>query len=324
MKTLLFVLFLVWNLAVAFAQSAPTAPGLFAQFQTDRGNFWVQLDPDAAPLATTLFVGLAEGSLNTSSPGTPFYRNQTFHAVSPGVVVQGGDPTGSGLRMVGGPLPSDSGLPFDQAGILALFNTVPDQNGSQFFLSLRPLPQVQGRYPAFGRVVTGLDVLQAIRQSDHLLAVSIVRNGDAATSFRADKEALSQRLAARVDQAVAALAKVSEGTITTSTGLRYKVLKPGNGRKAKANQTVTADYEGRLVNGTVFDSSYQRKTPFQFVLGAGQVIKAWDEAVADMSVGEKRLLVVPPDLGYGERGSPPTIPPQAWLVFEVELVGIRG
>jgi FKBP-type peptidyl-prolyl cis-trans isomerase len=109
--------------------------------------------------------------------------------------------------------------------------------------------------------------------------------------------------------------------VTTASGLQYEVLKEGDGAVAKAGQTVAVHYTGWLTNGTKFDSSVDRGQPFQFVLGTGQVIKGWDEGVAGMKVGEKRKLTIPSNLGYGDRGAGNVIPPNATLVFDVELLG---
>jgi FKBP-type peptidyl-prolyl cis-trans isomerase len=112
--------------------------------------------------------------------------------------------------------------------------------------------------------------------------------------------------------------------IKTSSGLKYVVLKAGKGEKPKAGNLVTAHYVGTLLNGQKFDSSVDRGTPLQFSVGVGQVIKGWDEALLDMKKGEKRTLIIPPNLGYGAAGAPPVIPANATLIFEVELLDFKN
>lgn len=116
---------------------------------------------------------------------------------------------------------------------------------------------------------------------------------------------------------------LGKGPITTSSGLRYEILKAGQGEEARPGQTVVVHYTGWLENGTKFDSSLDRGQPFDFPLGGGRVIRGWDEGVAGMKVGEKRKLIIPASLGYGARGAGGKIPPNATLIFEVELLKLR-
>jgi FKBP-type peptidyl-prolyl cis-trans isomerase len=116
---------------------------------------------------------------------------------------------------------------------------------------------------------------------------------------------------------------MAEQTVTTESGLKYLDVTVGTGRLAELGDTASVHYTGWLADGKKFDSSVDRKEPFSFRLGAGQVIKGWDEGVMGMKIGGKRKLTIPPQLGYGARGAGGVIPPNATLTFDVELLDLR-
>lgn len=136
----------------------------------------------------------------------------------------------------------------------------------------------------------------------------------------------SSAIAEQVNQKKPAPTKVNQMSddkvITTDSGLKYTEIKEGTGATPQKGQTVTVHYTGTLEDGTKFDSSRDRGQPFSFKLGVGQVIKGWDEGLSTMKVGDRRKLIIPPDLGYGARGAGGVIPPNATLIFDVELLKI--
>ncbi len=142
---------------------------------------------------------------------------------------------------------------------------------------------------------------------------------EVATEKVEQMEALGDEVTAEEGEMVETTGK----EVTTESGLKYVDLVVGTGESPKMGQTAVVHYTGWLMDGKKFDSSVDRGTPFSFPVGMGRVIKGWDEGVLTMKVGGKRKLTIPPELGYGERGSPGAIPPNATLIFDVELLEIK-
>jgi len=150
------------------------------------------------------------------------------------------------------------------------------------------------------------------------------RGADSATAAAPGaKGAADGRRRINVKQQTKGSHVADEGMTTTPSGLQYRDEVVGDGPEARAGQMVSVHYTGTLTNGAKFDSSHDRGQPFQFPLGAGRVIRGWDEGVAGMKVGGRRRLVIPPELGYGSRAMGAAIPANSTLVFDVELLGVR-
>jgi peptidylprolyl isomerase len=139
----------------------------------------------------------------------------------------------------------------------------------------------------------------------------------------ADTSVTEQSVETTAEMTQESSSPVSSDTLTTSSGLKYIILKNGNGEFPKPGQTVSVHYTGTLTDGSKFDSSVDRGQPLSFVLGTGQVIRGWDEGIGMLDKGAKARLIIPHELGYGERGMPPVIPPASTLIFEVELVDFK-
>ncbi|MBC9797377.1 peptidylprolyl isomerase [Sinomicrobium weinanense] len=307
--------------------------GIYAKFNTSRGEILVKLTHDKTPGTVGNFVGLAEGKLkNDAKPeGQPYYDGLTFHRVIPDFMIQGGCPQGTG---VGGP-----GYQFDDEfhpdlkhtgpGVLSMANAGPGTNGSQFFITHVETAWLDNKHTVFGFVENGQDVVDAVAQGDVIESLEIVRvgeeaeNWDAVGAFRKFEASKEERLAEEKQKQEDALKSLTEGFDRTESGLWYKILEPGQGDKAVKGKTVSVHYEGMLTDGSVFDSSYKRNQPIDFQLGVGQVIPGWEEGIGLLNTGGKARLVIPPQLAYGSRGAGGVIPPNATLVFDVELVNVK-
>ena len=307
--------------------------GIYAKFNTTKGAVLVKLEHELTPGTVGNFVALAEGNMeNKVKPqGTKFYDGLKFHRVIPDFMVQGGCPQGTGTGDPGYKFDDEfhPSLKHDRPGILAMANSGPGTNGSQFYITHVPTSWLDGKHTVFGSVVEGQDVVDAIAQSDVLDTLEIVRVGDEAKNWNAIeafitfKGARNKRDAALKADAEAAMEKLAAGFEKTESGLRYQFIQKGEGKQAQTGKTVSVHYEGSLESGKVFDSSYPRKKPIEIKLGQGQVIEGWDEGIQLLRVGDKARFVIPSDLGYGSRGAGGAIPPNATLIFDVELMDVK-
>lgn len=307
--------------------------GLYAKFHTTKGEILAELEYKKVPGTVGNFVGLAEGNLeNTAIPqGKPYYDGLKFHRVIPDFMVQGGDPQGTGVGGPGYKFEDEfhPELTHDQPGILSMANAGPGTNGSQFFITHVETPWLDQKHSVFGKVVAGQEVVDAIEQGDEIRQLEIIRVGESAQQFNAVEEfrifngAKAEREAAAKKREEELLGNLAQGFKSTESGLRYKIEKEGDGASPKKGETVSVHYKGMLADGTVFDSSYKRNAPIEFPLGVGHVIAGWDEGIQLLKVGDQARFIIPSHLGYGDRGAGGVIPPNANLVFDVELVAIK-
>jgi peptidyl-prolyl cis-trans isomerase A (cyclophilin A) len=307
--------------------------GIYAKFNTAKGSILVKLTHDLTPGTVGNFVALAEGNMeNKIKPqGVKFYDGLKFHRVIPDFMIQGGCPQGTGTGDPGYKFDDEfhPDLRHDAPGVLSMANSGPGSNGSQFFITHIATPWLDNKHTVFGNVVEGQDVVDAIAQGDLLESVEILRVGEEAKNWNAIeafvglKGARLKRAAALKAESEAKMEKLAAGFEKTESGLRYQFIQKGDGKQAEAGKTVSVHYEGSLENGKVFDSSYPRKKPIEFKLGIGQVIEGWDEGIALLKVGDKARFVIPSDLGYGPAGAGGAIPPNATLIFDVELMDVK-
>ncbi|HLV92769.1 MAG TPA: peptidylprolyl isomerase [Aequorivita sp.] len=307
--------------------------GIYAKITTEKGEILIKLTHKETPGTVGNFVSLAEGKMeNSAKPqGKPYYDGIKFHRVIPDFMIQGGDPNGTGAGGPGYNFEDEfhPELKHDTPGVLSMANAGPATNGSQFFITHVATPWLDGKHTVFGNVVEGQDVVDNVAQGDTMQKVEILRVGEEAEkwnaieAFRTFTGEREKRIAKLKQQEEEEIKKISEGFDKTNSGLLYKRILQGDGKKAEKGKTVSVHYKGMLTDGTVFDSSYKRKEPIEFLLGRGQVIEGWDEGIQLLQVGDKARFVIPSHLAYGERGAGGVIPPRATLIFDVELMNVK-
>ena len=315
--------------------------GVFAIMETSQGEIVLELHYKQTPLTVTNFVGLAEGKL-TAAKGKPFYDGLKFHRViskangdGQDFMIQGGDPAGNGTGGPGYKFPDEfvDELRHTGPGILSMANAGPGTNGSQFFITHVATPWLDGKHTVFGKVVAGQDIVNKTKQGDLIKKVTIVRQGEDAKNFTATQEDFDNRLKELKEKnrkakeeafkkTIEMVEKKFAGSTKTPDGIYYTITKEGNGEKIGGRKTVTVKYKGYLMNDQVFDSS-EFHEPLTFITAGGQMIPGFDMMVQDMKLNEKRTIVLPPDLAYGEAGAGGVIPGNAYIAFDVEVIKVK-
>ncbi len=342
--------------------------GLYAKIETNKGEIIVQLDYEKAPITVANFVTLAEGKnefvTNENIKNRPYYDGLKFHRVIENFMIQGGDPLGTGSGDAGYKFKDEiTDARFDKAGILAMANSGPATNSSQFFITHLETPWLDGKHTIFGHVVgNGMEAVNKILQDDYMSKVTIIRNGDAAKKFDAvkvfhnyfiteaenqkkqaaidaeNKRVFNEKYKTVIDAKLKSFAALRAKATKTKSGLEFVITQKSGGKKPKIGTGIFIHYAGYLENGTLFDSSIEsackafgtfdsnraaqngyQPIPFQAGKKHG-MIPGFIEGIEQLSYGDKAVLFIPSKLGFAEAGAGEVIPPNANLIFEIELM----
>ncbi len=365
MISLFLSIFTFFGLTSCSSDPYKTLPdGLYADIKTNKGTIILKLEYKKTPVTVANFVSLAEGKnpyVSQKIVGKPFYNGLKFHRVIADFMIQGGDPAGTGEGGPGYKFKDEivTELKHSKPGILSMANAGPGTNGSQFFITHKETPWLDGKHTVFGEVVlNGQEVVNKIAQNDVIETIKIIRKGAEAKKFDAVKtfknyfeaQAEAQKKAEAAQKEFATeLEKIKVGKETyinqlkneatkSPTGIGFKMIKKGEGKKPTEGQTIYVNYAGFLENGELFDTSYSEVAkvfgkfdenraaandykPFPFPYGQKQgLIPGFLEGIEQMNFGDRVLVFIPAALGYGEKGAGNLIPPNANLIFAIEIL----
>jgi peptidylprolyl isomerase len=335
--------------------------GIYADFNTNKGRFSVTLDYKKAPMTVANFIGLAEGTISNSSYpfGTPFFKGTIWHRVVKGHVIQGGepsivkDPANFEGSSTGYEIPNEiSDLSHNKAGMIGMANDGPNTNTCEYYITLGDRSYLDGNYTLFGEVTDGMDIVNKIEQGDTTFSITIIRSGPEAEKFIVDEETFKNLLDNQWKKVNSEMELKKSETrkfismnysdlIILPDSMKYKILVQGKGNAPLYGSIADVMYKGRLVSGLSFVSSAEGGNPvpgskpivFSHVIGKDGLIKGIDEALKEMKSGETRLLVIPPELGYGIKSAYYgkeikgqkrfVISPGETLILEVSLIEFK-
>jgi len=340
--------------------------GLYAEIETSKGTILLELDYKKAPITVANFITLAEGTnsfVSENLKNKPFFDGLKFHRVIADFMIQGGDPLGNGSGDCGYKFKDEiTDLKFDKGGLLAMANSGPGTNSSQFFITHKETPWLNGLHTIFGKVVeNGMEVVNAIAQDDAINSIKIIRKGEDVKKFDAvkvfsdyfkvesenqkkqqaihaeEQKKYNEQFQKVITDKLAFFAETKASATKSPTGLIYKITSKGSGKKPANGTQVFLKYAGFLEDGTLFDSNdvavakafgkYNEQRDAQngyakmpFKAGSkGGMIPGFEEGLSKMNIGDKAVFFIPSNLAYGENGAGNVIPPNANIIFEIEM-----
>lgn len=342
----LSVIFGAFGYGAAQKSEKDLEPGIYASIETTKGNILIYLEADKTPMTVANFVGLAEGNFMFKDKkfDKPYYNGLKFHRVIKDFMIQGGDPLGTGSGDPGYKFYDEihPDLKHSGPGILSMANSGPATNGSQFFITHKETPWLNGKHTVFGHVVEGQDVVNKIEQNDVMTGVKIIRVGKQykkwdATKVFAEKYAEKEKVEAEKKAKLEKIAAMSQDEYKTyllnevkktypkaqqtASGLIYLIENEGTGAKPKEGDKLSVHYTGTFLDGTKFDSSRDRGAPMDFQYKVQRMVPGFEEGLMMLGKGGKGKFIIPYYAAYGPNGRGP-IPAYADLMFDLEIVNI--
>ena len=349
-----FIIILIINFSCNMSQKNNNDT-IYASIETSKGTIKANLYYDLTPVTVANFISLADGEnkeVSEQYKGKKYYNGITFHRVIPDFMIQGGDPTGTGSGSPGYNFKDEfiDELKHNSAGILSMANAGPATNGSQFFITHKETPWLDGVHTVFGKVVDGQEIVDKIEQGDSIINIEIIRDGSSAKKFNAPKIFSNhfkeeEKRKKEAEKALEKLKndvsniheKLKEKATETSTGLKFFINEKGNGEMVDENKTILTHYavyfeDGNLLDTSILDVAEKYNmfdsrraqaggySPIEAKVGPkDMMIQGFKEGLKLLKIGDKATLFLPYYLAYGETESR-GIPAKSNLIFEVEIV----
>jgi peptidyl-prolyl cis-trans isomerase A (cyclophilin A) len=348
MKNAYLILTFIFSAFLVFGQKPKMNDGIYALFITNKGKIYCELEYEKTPMTVGNFVALAQGKFEKDSIriSKPYYNGLKFHRVIADFMIQGGCPLGNGTGDPGYKFPDeiDNTLNHTGPGILSMANSGPATNGSQFFITHKATPWLNGKHTVFGHVIQGQDVVDSIQKGDVIKKLKIIRKGKKAKKWNAAESfnRISQEIEENNTNDNAEFAKIdamSKGQYSqymfnevlknhpdaqiSESGLVFVVENAGEGMIPVPGCPVSLHYTGTFrKDGEKFDSSLDRNEPFNFTYKVQKMIPGFEEGISMIGKGGKIKVFIPYYQAYGKKGRGP-IPAYSDLVFDIELLDVQ-